>query len=66
MITAMEKQKLTTIIQAIEAAGYNPIDQLTGYIKTGNDAYITRQCGARALVAALDKDLIKAYLAAHG
>ena len=66
MITTLENQKLNNIIKAIEAAGYNPIDQLTGYVKTGNDAYITRQGGARALVLDLDKDIIKAYLAAHG
>lgn len=63
MKNVQETQKLTVVVHAIEAAGYNPYAQLTGYLTTGNAAYITRQGGARALVRDLDRTVIGSYLA---
>ena len=65
MAKVQERQKLNVVIKAIESAGYNPFMQLTGYMATGNEAYITRQGGARALVHSLDRKLIQKYLAEH-
>ena len=65
MAISQEKQKLAAVIKAIEAAGYDPIAQLTGYITTGNAAYVTRQGGARTLIINVDQNFIKAYLTAH-
>lgn len=47
---------------AMIEAGYDPIMQLTGYIRTGNDQYITRTGGAREIVAGLAMDQIRVYL----
>ncbi len=56
------ESNISKIIAAIRKAGYNPYDQLTGYVKTGIDSYITRTDGARDLIKQLDKEDIQAYL----
>ena len=56
---------LNIVIQSIEAAGYNPYAQLTGYMATGSAAYITRKFGARKLVQSLSPAVIRGYLAGH-
>lgn len=56
---------LNIVINSIEAAGYNPYAQLTGYMATGNAAYITRKFGARKLVQSLSPAVIRGYLASH-
>lgn len=66
MNNVQETLKLTIAINAMEAAGYNPYAQLTGYMTTGNAAYITRQGGARQIVRELDRNLIGRYLADRG
>ena len=50
---------LTTVYQALEEKGYNPINQIVGYI--------TNHMGARTLIRKLDRDellqvLVKKYL----
>ena len=60
-----EHQILNIVIHSIEAAGYNPYAQLTGYMATGNAAYITRQFGARPLAKTLSPAVIRGYLAGH-
>ena len=60
-----EKQKMESVVVSIRAAGYNPYAQLTGYMTTGNAAYITRQGGARALVRDLDRAVIGDFLTNH-
>ena len=58
-----QKQKLSMAVLTMKVAGYDPIAQLTGYMKTGNLAYITRQDGARNLIAEINPTVIKKYLA---
>ncbi|MBR4078464.1 MAG: IreB family regulatory phosphoprotein [Oscillospiraceae bacterium] len=60
-----EQQILNIIINSIEAAGYSPYAQLTGYMDTGNAAYITRQFGARKLARSISPAVIRGYLASH-
>ena len=43
-------ENINTVINALIKAGYDPYDQLYGYVSTGESAYITRQDNARALV----------------
>lgn len=64
MANVQERQILTVVVKAISAAGYDPRAQLTGYLRTGNPAYITRQYGARKLVKHLDRRVISGYLTA--
>lgn len=58
---------LTTVYQALEEKGYNPINQIVGYILSEDPTYITNHIGARTLIRKLDRDellqvLVKKYL----
>lgn len=58
---------LTTVYQALEEKGYNPINQIVGYILSEDPIYITNHMGARTLIRKLDRDellqvLVKKYL----
>ena len=58
---------LTTVYQALEEKGYNPINQIVGYILSEDPTYITNHMGARTLIRKLDRDellqvLVKTYL----
>lgn len=50
------------IIAGITKAGYDPYAQLTGYLETGNAAFITRTDGARDLILVLSSEQIKRYI----
>ena len=56
------QQKMTIVVEALKQAGYVPYDQLTGYIRTNNLSYITRQGNARELVSKMDLERIQRYL----
>ena len=45
-------------IQALQAKGYDPIAQLTGFILTGDPTYITSHDSARSLICRLERDEI--------
>ena len=51
------------IITAIQDAGYVPYDQLTAFLKTGDDRYITRRDNARNLIREVDQKELRKYLA---
>ena len=60
-------QILTTVYQALEEKGYNPINQIVGYILSEDPTYITNHNNARALIRKVDRDellqtLVKYYL----
>ena len=57
---------ISEVYLAIQEAGYEPYDQLTGYIRTGNDQYITRCRNARKIVTEMDPEMIKQYLKRYG
>lgn len=56
---------IISVCNRISEAGYDPYSQLTGYLLTGNDAYITRSGNARAIIATLDRDQIQLYVKQH-
>ena len=61
------KEILTTVYQALHEKGYNPINQLVGYILSEDPTYITTYNNARSLIRRLDRDellqtLVKNYL----
>ena len=62
MAKMTQRQKLVMVIANMMAAGYEPKAQLTGYLKTGNAAYITRQGGARELIKEINPTVIKRFL----
>lgn len=50
------KRKLTTIYDALKEKGYNPINQLVGYILSEDPTYITTYKDARKLINGVDRD----------
>ena len=58
---------LTTVYTALEEKGYNPVNQLVGYILSEDPTYITSHRDARTLIRKLDRDellqvLVRNYL----
>lgn len=61
------KKKLTIIYDALREKGYNPINQIVGYILSEDPTYITTYNNARSLVRHIDRDdllqeLVRSYL----
>ena len=61
------KTTLTEVYQALKEKGYNPINQLVGYILSEDPTYITTYQTARNKIRRLDRDdllqeLLKNYL----
>ena len=50
------KAILTTVYNALQEKGYNPINQIVGYILSEDPTYITNYNNARALIRKLDRD----------
>ena len=60
-------QILTTVYRALEEKGYNPINQIVGYILSEDPTYITNHNNARTLICKIDRDellqvLVRRYL----
>ncbi len=58
---------LTTVYNALAEKGYNPINQLVGYILSEDPTYITTHLNARSLIRKIERDdllevLLKNYL----
>ena len=61
------KAILTTVYNALQEKGYNPINQIVGYILSEDPTYITTHNNARSLLRKIDRDellqaLLKSYL----
>ena len=50
------KQILEEVYRALEEKDYNPIDQLVGYLISGDPSYITSYNNARAMIKSIDRD----------
>ena len=50
------KRILTTVYDALREKGYNPINQIVGYILSEDPTYITTHNNARALIRRVDRD----------
>ena len=50
------KAILTTVYQALQEKGYNPVNQIVGYILSEDPTYITNHNNARALIRKVDRD----------
>ena len=61
------KQILNEVYDALEEKGYNPIDQLVGYLISGDPSYITSYNNARTLIKGIERDeliaeMLKEYI----
>ena len=59
---------LRTVFDALKEKGYNPINQIVGYLHTEEPTYITNYNNARSMICKLDRDellqeLVRQYLA---
>ena len=61
------KEALTTVYNANKKKGYNPINQIVGYILSEDPTYITTYGNARNIISKIDRDdllevMVKSYL----
>jgi len=61
------KRNLTIIYDALVQKGYNPVNQIVGYILSEDPTYITTYNNARSLIRRIDRDdllqtLVKSYI----
>ncbi len=61
------REVLQQVYAALKEKGYNPVNQLVGYILSEDPTYITTHNGARALIRKIDRDdllqaLLRSYL----
>lgn len=61
------KEVLETVYNAMVEKGYNPVNQIVGYIMSGDPTYITSFKGARSLIMKVERDelveeLLKEYI----
>ncbi len=64
-------ETLTTVYQSLEEKGYNPINQIVGYVLSGDPAYVPRYNDARNQIRKYERDeiveeLVRFYLHGHG
>lgn len=62
---------LEIVYKALREKGYNPVNQMVGYIMSGDPTYITSHNGARSLVMKMERDelveeMLKAYIEHNG
>ena len=60
---------LTTVYEALTEKGYNPVNQIVGYIMSGDPTYITSHKSARSLIMKVERhelveELLTKYIAA--
>ena len=67
-------QVLEQVYVALTEKGYNPVNQIVGYIMSGDPTYITSHKGARSLIMKVERDEIleekteiggRAYMIGH-
>ncbi|MCC6095321.1 MAG: IreB family regulatory phosphoprotein [Eubacterium sp.] len=61
------KRVLDLVYHAMEEKGYNPVNQIVGYIMSGDPTYITSHNGARSMIMKVERDelveeLLKEYI----
>ena len=61
------KKTLTLVYDALVQKGYNPVNQIVGYILSEDPTYITTYNNARSMIRHIDRDellqvLLKSYL----
>ena len=50
------REIILTVHQALKEKGYNPINQIVGYIMSGDPTYITSYKNARSLIMKVERD----------
>ena len=63
--SAEMKQILTEVYRSLTEKGYNPINQIVGYLLSEDPTYITTHNTARSLICKLDRDELLQELVRH-
>ncbi len=61
------KEVLKEVYKALEEKGYNPVNQIVGYILSGDPTYITSHNDARTIIRKVERDellekMVKTYI----
>ncbi|NGP43459.1 IreB family regulatory phosphoprotein [Bacillaceae bacterium SIJ1] len=69
-LDAEVREVLLSVYESLQEKGYQPINQIVGYLLSGDPAYIPRHKDARNLIRKLERDefieaLVKFYLDQH-
>lgn len=61
------REAITLVYRALKEKGYNPVNQLVGYLISGDPAYITSHGNARNIIRKFERDelleeLLKSYI----
>ena len=59
------KKILTSVYRSLSEKGYNPINQIVGYLLSEDPTYITNHNNARSLICKLDRDELLQELVRH-
>ncbi len=60
------REVLETVYESLTEKGYNPINQIVGYIMSGDPTYITSHNNARSLIMKVERDeLVEELLAEY-
>ena len=62
------RRTLRAVFDSLQEKGYNPVNQIVGYLLTEDPTYITNHNNARSMICKLDRDellqeLVRSYLA---
>lgn len=65
--TPVVKDVIDSVYASLSEQGYNPVNQIVGYIMSGDPTYITSHNGARSLIMKVERDeiieeLLKDYI----
>ena len=65
------KKVLSVVYDALLEKGYNPVNQIVGYIMSGDPTYITSHQGARSLIMKVERDelveeMLTEYIRSNG
>ncbi len=61
---------LSVVYEALNEKGYDPVNQIVGYIMSGDPTYITNHSGARSLIMKVERDelveeILRSYIESH-
>ena len=61
------KETIRQVYEALSEKGYNPVNQIVGYVMSGDPTYITSYKGARSMIMKVERDelveeLLKEYI----
>ena len=65
------KKVLSVVYEALSKKGYDPVNQIVGYIMSGDPTFITNYMGARSLIMKVERDelveeILESYIQGNG